>query len=503
MLAPDRVLVLRAGGGLLALQAKQAGARQVDAVESDPNIHALLRGPYAAFSGGLFVEPPVRAIRSDSRAWLERSTETYDLIQIGPVGSPAAGGAGLHAMQEDFLFTTEALGRAFSRLSPRGGLAVSSWVRLPPRDSLKLAIMLTDALRDAGVADPGAHLAVIRGWQMATFVATREPLTPPAIEALRRFARDRGFDLAWHPGMADGEANRYNRMQRAYLREGLQRALAEGPEALIADYKFDLRPATDDRPFFQNFLRWRTLPEIAGLLGAGGMPLLEAGYILLLATLVQAVLLGVVLILLPLALSRRRREEWRRSRRRGRVLVYFGALGLGFMIVELVALHRLVLVTGQPVVTSALVLAGFLIAAGCGSLYASRRRRQSRAARIAGLGVVLCAAAWHALMSVGGPVLATADPLPGALIAGLSLAPMAFFMGQLFPLGLAALGRDDPDLIAWAWGINGCASVVGAIAGTAMAVAFGFGVSLACALALYALAAWRFPVPAPAREPGP
>ena len=103
MLRPDRVLITRAGGGLLALQARRAGALHVDALERDPNILRLMRGPYAGFSGGLYAEPPVRAVRGDSRVWLERTTDVYDLIQAGPAGSQTAGGAGLHAMQEDFL----------------------------------------------------------------------------------------------------------------------------------------------------------------------------------------------------------------------------------------------------------------------------------------------------------------------------------------------------------------------------------------------------------------
>ena len=495
MLRPDRVLITRAGGGLLALQARRAGALHVDALERDPNILRLMRGPYDGFSGGLYVEPPVRAIRSDSRVWLERTADVYDLIQIGPAGSQTAGGAGLHAMQEDFLLTVEGLGAAFERLSPAGALAVSSWIRLPPRDTLKLGAMLITMLGDAGVTEPGVHLAAIRGWQMATFVVTREPLTATMLDGLRQFAAARGFDLVWYPGMERQEANRFNRMAGPIIHDGLTLALRDGPEPLVESYKFDLRPATDDRPFFQNFLRWRSLPEIAGLLGAGGMPLLEAGYVLLLATLLQALLLAGTLILLPLALSRARRQAWSRAGSRGRVLRYFGALGLGFMIVELVALHRLVLLVGHPVITSALVLAVFLLSAGLGSLYAGNRPDPRGAARRAGLATIVAALAWHGLLSVAGPTLAATSAWTAAGLAALSMAPMTFFMGQLFPLGIKALADGEEGLVAWAWGINGCASVVGAIAGTALAVAFGFGVSLAIALSLYLIAASQFPRP--------
>jgi hypothetical protein len=495
LLSPDRVLVPRADGGLLALQAKTAGASRVDALVPDPNVLALVRGPYADFSGGLYLRPPVRAIRADARAFLERTDAVYDLIQIAPPGSQTAGGAGLHAIQEDFLYTVEALGTAWRRLSPEGALAVSAWIRLPPRDSLKLAAMLVVMLDEAGVADPGAHLAVVRAWQMATFVVTRAPLPAPAIPSLRRFAEARGFDLAWYPGMERSAANRYNRMPEPYLFDGIARMLAEGPASLISDYKFDLRPATDDRPFFHNFLRWRSLPEVAGLLGAGGMPLLEAGFVLLLATLAQALLLAATLILLPLLLSRRRRHAWAVSRLRGKVLIYFSGLGLAFMIVELVALHRLVLLVGSPVITSAVVLAFFLLAAGAGSLRAARACDLRHAIRTAVAGTVVAALAWHGLLALFAPALSSQPPLVAAGVAAASLAPMAFFMGQLFPLGLTAVARRDEGMIAWAWGINGCASVVGAIAGTALAVSIGFGASLIVALAIYAVVAASVPHP--------
>jgi hypothetical protein len=493
LLRPGRVLVPRAGGGLLALQARHAGALRVDALVEDPNVLALLRGPYAEFSGALYVRPPVRALRADARAFLERTGASYDLIQIGPSGSLTAAGAGLQAMHEDFLYTVEALATAYERLSPEGALAVSAWIRLPPRDSLKLAGMLVTMLREAGVAEPGNHLAVVRAWQMATFVATRAPLSDAAIERLRRFAEARGFDLAWYPGMKPAAANRINRMPEPTLYDGISRMLTEGPESLIADYKFDLRPATDDRPFFHNFLRWRSLPEVSGLLGAGGMPLLEAGFVLLLATLAQALVLAAVLILLPLALSRERRRVWAGDRGRGRVLIYFAGIGLGFMIVELVALHRLVLLVGNPVLTSALVLALFLLAAGGGSLYAGRAADLTRAARVAGAATVVTALAWHGLLDLFAPALSAVSPAAAAALAALSLVPMAFFMGQLFPLGLTAVGRSHEGMIPWAWGINGCASVVGAIAGTALAVSIGFGASLLLAAGVYAVATLNFP----------
>ena len=58
-------------------------------------------------------------------------------------------------------------------------------------------------------------------------------------------------------------------------------------------------------------------------------------------------------------------------------------------------------------------------------------------------------------------------------------------MGMPFPLGIARIGRESPDLVPWAWGINGCASVIAAILATLLAIHFGFGVVVMIAIMLY------------------
>ena len=80
-------------------------------------------------------------------------------------------------------------------------------------------------------------------------------------------------------------------------------------------------------------------------------------------------------------------------------------------------------------------------------------------------------------------------PLPDALKILLSIAliaPLAFAMGMPFPLGLARTAEGAPSLVPWAWGVNGCASVVAAILATMLAIHLGFGVVVVLAVLLYA-----------------
>ena len=165
-------------------------------------------------------------------------------------------------------------------------------------------------------------------------------------------------------------------------------------ETYTRGYKFDLTPTSDRRPFFHNFLRWRTLPEVLPLVRSGGMPLLESGYVLLLAALAQAIVLGLVLIVLPLAAGAPRRSLRKEPATSRRTIVYFLAIGLGFMFIELAAIHQFLLYLEEPIYASAIVLTAFLAFAGIGS-YASARfaevigeRHTSRLAALAV--IVLC-----------------------------------------------------------------------------------------------------------------
>ena len=492
----ERVLILDAGGGLLALQARYFGASDITAVESNPEVLDLVRDDYDRFSGGLYTGADIHAERANARAFVAGTKDTYDLIQVPAAGALGGGAAGLFALSEDYLRTLEAVATLFSRLAPDGLLVMHAWMQLPPRDSLRLAATLIDALKSQGVAAPGRQMMALRGWQMATFVARNGEFSPAQIATLSGFADRHGFDLAWYPGMQAIEANRVNRLTQPYLHEAIAAFVTGDGETYTREYKFDLTPTSDRRPFFHNFLRWRTLPEVLPLVRSGGMPLLESGYVLLLAALAQAIVLGLVLIVLPLAAGAPRRSLRKEPATSRRTIVYFLAIGLGFMFIELAAIHQFLLYLEEPIYASAIVLTAFLAFAGIGS-YASARfaevigeRHTSRLAALAV--IVLCLAG--ALFLDQLLTLSAAAPLSVKIcLSLLVIAPLAFAMGQMFPTALTALASQAPALVPWAWAVNGCASVVGAVLATVLALAIGFDGCLVAAVVMYTLTLVSFP----------
>ena len=489
LLERPEVLVLGSGGGAGVLLAKLHDASRIDAAELNPALVDLVRNTYADYAGRVYDPKSVTVRVADARAAVAASTRRYDLIHL-PI---RAGDGGV--LSETYVYTAEAFADYLAHLRPGGLISITRPLRLPPRDALKLFATAIEALRRAGIANPDRHLALIRGWSTTTLLIKHDAFTAQEVTALRAFAKARSFDLAYLPGLQRAEANQYNILAEPYLFDGATALLGPEREAFIGRYKFDIRPARDDRPYFFDFFTWRALPELLGLRYAGGMPLIEWGILVLFATLIQAGVLSAVLILLPLLVWRRRGVE---QRGRPKVVAYFLALGLAFLFVEIAFIQRLVLFLGHPLYAVALVLAAFLLFAGLGAGLSARLADRLRHARFNAIEVAVAGIAVIALAYLFAlpPVLAWLMPLPAPakIAAALAIiAPLAFWMGMPFPLGLAEVSARAPGLVPWAWGINGCASVISAVLATVLAMSIGFTAVVGLAVSLYVIAAlvWR------------
>lgn len=492
LLERPRVLVLGAGAGGDVLQALVHGARQVDAVELDSHVVALVQEDLASFSGRPYSAASVRPHIAEARGFVAASREHYDLLQVALLDAFGSSAAGLGSLVESHLYTVDALDAYLDRLAPGGLLAFTRWVALPPRDSLRLFATAIAALERRGVGEPGRSLLMIRGWSTATLLVKNGAFSPPEIAAAREFCRQRAFDTVYFPGVAAIDANVSNVLEHDEFFAATQALLGQGRDDYLANYKFDLRPTTDDRPYFFHFFKWRTLPEFLRLRGRGAMPPLDWGYPVLVLALLQASIASVLLILLPLALAGTRRAFAAAPLRlRRRTAVYFLALGLGFMAIEIPFLQRFTLFLAHPATAAAVVLAAFLVCAGLGARRAARLAPGVRWWPFVAIAVLalLYAAALPELLAV---LMGLAQSWK-ILITMLLVAPLAFCMGMPFPLGLAAVAARNAPLVPWAWGINGFASVVATLLATLLSIHVGHTLVVLLAVALYALAATQFP----------
>jgi hypothetical protein len=285
------------------------------------------------------------------------------------------------------------------------------------------------------------------------------------------------------PGLAESEANVYNILEEPVYFRAFEQLLAD-PEKVYRAQTYDVRPVSDDRPFFFHFFKWGQTRAILQQLGRTWQPWGGSGYFVLVALLLGAVVTSAVLILLPLAFWEQGGREGVQRGLRRRTLVYFGLLGLGFLFVEIPLMQRFILFLDQPIYAFTTVVASTLFFSGLGSLAAPR---VSARWALPLLVVIIL------VYPLGLPFLFQA--LLGALlpvrllVTGFCLAPLGFLMGIPFPSGLAWLRERAPGLIPWAWAVNGCMSVLASVLAAMIALSFGFSWVLAAAALAYA-GAW-------------
>lgn len=512
----ERVLALCGAAGGEIGQALAAGARQITVAEPNSALLSILRNELAGELDSLLDHPAVRVRNLEPRTFLMADTAAYDLVLLPMVGE-FGGAAGLYALQEQYLFTREAFREMRRRLTPEGVIAVSCWMDYPLRNPLKLLAALAEALEAEGIADPENHIAAVRSWATITFAVKSTPLDAGEIARIGDFCAAMGFDPALLPGVSAEQRERFNRLQNRQFFEYLDEILSPEREKLYAEYDFNLRPPGDDRPYFSQFLRWKSLPHLRGLFGEQALPFFEIGYLLAALTLLQITVIALALIILPLffrsqgvldraggGFRQKNGRPGRRLLRTGnklRIFFYFSGIGLGYMFVEIVFIQRFILYFGSPVYAAAAAIASLLVCSGAGS-YLSARLPSLRRALIGVPGGIMALLLVYAVVLT--PALRATIALPAGiklLLALLFIAPLGFFMGMPFPLGLrrfreefSGLTAGGEDEVPWAWGINGCVSVVSAALAAIVAVELGFTWVMIFAAAGYGvtlLAGWK------------
>jgi len=484
----NQALIIGAGGGADVLQAKFHQISNINAVELNPQIVGLLNGEYAEFTGHLYQQDNIHIHIKEARSYLSGTHTRYDLIQLALIDAFTASSSGLYALNESYLYTVEAFGQYLARLKPDGYLAITRWIKLPPRDSLKLVTTAIRALEQNGVTSPQKQIIQIRSWQTSTLLIKNGLVTDQELANLQQFCNDRAFDLTYTPTLTRDQTNRYNVLSEPLFYQAISAMLGNEREQFLAHYKFNLQPATDDRPYFNHFFKWTAFSEIFQLRQKGGMPLLEWGYMILVATLFIATLLSIALIIVPLWFYHRTIPVPLNNIKRLSVFYYFFAIGLAFLFIEIAFIQKFTLFLHHPIMTIAVVLTAFLVFAGAGSLWSGHLLQYYTSQIIIKYvvtGIMILSVSYLFLL---GPIFTSLAAVSGSLKIVISIgliAPLAFCMGMPFPVGLYILNKYASHYVPWAWGINGCASVVSAVLATLLAIHFGFNAVIITAVILY------------------
>jgi hypothetical protein len=491
-------LVIGPGGGRDLASALVFGASRVDGVEINPIIaDDVMRDRFREFSGGIYTNPRVRIAVDDGRSFVRRTPERYDVIQASLVDTWAATAAGAYTLTENSLYTVDAFSDYLDHLTDGGVLTITRWVA----DGLRLVSLAQEACARRGWP-ASDRLAIVRQDRVATFLLKKTPFTADEIAQLRAVADRLGFDVLYTPekgpypfsGASSAEKGYGPFFEPPQVTRPAQDVVVDGAatgdyarlitaadrQQFYDSYRSDIRPTTDDRPFFFHTTKIRDQFAVA----FGQKMLFGNGLSALMTLLGISTTLVVLFVIGPLALAGRGQA---RPRRWLAWLVYFGALGAGFMLIEVSVLQRFVLLLGHPVYSLTVTLFSLLLGTGLGAAW-SRRIDPASLRRGGAIGIVTVAAIALIFLAVATPIVGWAIPFSRGvrvLVAVALLVPIGIALGLPMPTGLRMLGARAPQMLPWAWGINGALSVLGATLAIFIAMNWGFRITLLTASFTY------------------
>lgn len=479
-----RVLVVGAGGGRDVLSALAFSQREVVGVEMNGAILDILNLHFGASTGHLDRDPRVTFVNDEARSYIARQHTPFDILQISLIDTWAATGAGAFVLTEHSLYTTEAWALFLGHLTPRGLLSVSRYYADARPDEIYRATSLAvSALAERGITRPRDHLAIVRhatggdGRRMplgvATLLVSPTPLSAEDVHLLERTAERLRFEVVLSPLRAatpEFEA----------LANG--RSLAD----VYARFPVNIAPPTDDSPFFFHTLRLRDIFDGAlwrtGLAGdSSNVDAVWALGVLLLTVIV----LTILCIVTPLWLTTDRRSVSGHTP----LFVFFAGIGLGFMLVEVSQMQRLIVFLGHPTYGLSVVLFALLTASGVGSLVAGRFGA-SGARTMLPLGALVVTLAAFGAATPAAIRMFQADTTPIRVAVAIALLlPIGFLMGTALPLGMRAAATRASALTPWLWGINGATSVLASVVAVAISLHWGIAASFWAGVGCYAVAA--------------
>ncbi|MBX9944233.1 MAG: hypothetical protein K2Y40_09155 [Reyranella sp.] len=522
--------VVQFGGGISTAVALKSGSKHVTVAEGNPALLTAFREDKGlrAFTGDVLNNPKVTVIDFDGRLYVAGTRNRYDIIDLSLADSAGLSSPGGFSIVEKYSYTREAMSAYMRALAPGGILSVTLWNKEePPKSVLKLYATMVAAARDVakdkgGSGDIANDFYVVSSYlSTATVLYKRGGFTPAEIAQLNAHTKAMSFDEIYAPGLkvdeaplpqilqdyrdqfffagtpadptapsdkepndkpppgapgatdakADGTppapvvpATVLGRLAWHYLING-------GWQEKVADqYVFDTRILTNHQPYFAAYIKVGDLLKFTDRLE---LVQDEWGYLLLWATLGIATVFALTLVLFPVVFG------WRTifSRYPGKVgtLTYFLCLGLGYIIVEVGMISHFILALSNATVSASVLITGMLVFSGIGSFFSERyldRARSFMPKVFLAIFLILVFYAFtidYALDWIG-----TLPYVLRILLCLLLIFPPAFLMGFPMPTAMTTLGRLGKDhMFLWAWGINGCFSVIGAALVPIVATSFG------------------------------
>ncbi|HTC93471.1 MAG TPA: hypothetical protein VK699_08470 [Terriglobales bacterium] len=519
--------IIGPGGGVDVLRALVGGSPSVTAIEINPIIaNNIMRGRYADYAYHLYERPEVHLHVNDGRSFIRNSQDQYDVLQMTLVDTWASTAAGTFALSENNLYTVEAFREYFDHLKPDGMIAITRWEFREPREALRVVSQAIETLRQMGVEDPRNHFIVVADGELntdgrpVTVLVKKAPFTPQEVQTVLAHINETGNLHLVHAAHLFGPVLNKDTCRKSLAltscysgeealgpvsyaakeaRQPFDELIDADPDvtmttpkdppavswsardAFIAQYPYNIKPVSDNAPFF--FFTFKTGRLLQGFLNPrshfGIDWKVNLGVAVLFMLLGISALAVLAFLVLPLAFHTSARVAGVRP------LLYFIAVGLGYILVEITMIQRFVLFLGHPTYALTVVVFLMMLTSGAGSLAARHWIADWRRVRFP---LLIIAAALTAYIFLLPKVLVAWVGWPlglKLLVSAVMLAPVGFLMGMPFPTGLRALENTEAGAIEWAWAMNAAASVLGSVLAMVIAVHFGMAATLACGAIAY------------------
>jgi Spermine/spermidine synthase domain len=483
-----KVLVIGTGGGRDVLSALTFGQKSVLGVEINDDIIDAVNHRFGEFTGHLDRDPRVTFVNDEARSYISRQPERFDIIQVSLIDTWAATTAGAFVLTEHSLYTVEAWKTFLNRLTPAGVLTFSRWYqRGTPGEVYRLTSLACASLAQSGVENPRDHIIIVRHMQhderqdlpnwpagVGTMLVSQEPFSAQDLDTLEEVVRTLQFDIVLSPRFS---------LDPAFATIASGRDLEE----VAANFPINISPPTDDDPFFFHMLRFRDMfdrekwrqPDInfKGVFTLGALLIIVVG-------------LTLLCIIIPLILTTGgalRRGAWP-------FFIYFAGIGLGFMLVEISQMQRLIIFLGHPTYSLTVVLFALLLSSGLGSYWTQRvNTRSVTGSWLMSLALLLCVLMTFGLLTPYAiHIFQESRTTLRILVAVAILFPLGLFMGMAFPLGMKAASAKFAFLTPWLWGINGATSVCASVLAIAIALSLGIAASFWTGFLSYVIAFGAF-----------
>lgn len=466
-----KVCIIGSGGGRDILSALVFKQKEIIAIEINSDIIKAVNSVFASFTGNLDKITNVKFINDEARSYITRTKDKFDIIQVSLIDTWAATSAGAFVLAENTIYTIEAWKEFITHLSEQGILTFSRWyIKDNSGEMLRLASLASAAFRALGIQDPENNIIIIRNKLsqnadsltdgIGTLLAKRNPFSRSEIEKIHKIAEDMDFEVIYSP---------YSNIEGIYSQIIRNKNNKEISDLL----NVNIEAPSDDNPFFFQMLKLSDVLSLKTFKRQDLSRNLKA-VLVLIALLIIVALLTLICIVIPLIFVRKDFS----IKKNLPIIVYFLAIGLGFMLIEISQMQRLIVFLGHPTYSLTVVLFSLLISSGLGSFITGKINLKDKKKRILVLLMLIIVLLLFALItpSIIEKFISETTELRIA-VSIFILVFIGFFMGSAFPIGIKSIANNSQKIIPWLWGINGAASVFSSVFAVFISIFLGISVA--------------------------